>query len=632
MDKTESLEILEERIAAHHRGTLLDIDMDAEAIREAHRKGESTDVTVTLDDFLIRLEDTAGDELEEMALDMAEAAATWSRADHMRASKALRKRGATVSFCREWRSSVRAVARDMQAEDEVDQERLTTNIVADEILETDHFARDEGGHLWVYEQGVYVSEGREHVERRTKGIYVDRGRANEWSSYRADEVRKYLLADAEMLLERPPSTKINLANGIYDAEKRALEPHTPAFRTPVQIPVTYDPAATCQNTERFLEMVLPQDVLEASVHWQIVAWILTTDMSVQKALLLLGGGANGKSTWLEQLTAFLGVDNVVNKSLQYLETSRFATVALMGKLANICPDLPSEDLTSTAVFKALTGGDRLPAEYKHGASFDYRPYCKPLFSANDAPRSSDSSEAFYRRWITIRFPNTFGPDERRPREELDAELSDPTELSGILNKALEWLPHVRRQGITETPSMRETRNEFREATDPFAVWAEDELTEQSNALVSCSEARKAYNRRAKREGWPSMSNTRFGQRMRDTFPQIQRRQRTWKGDPKTYCYVGLGFSATDGVDVEKSGCSTNKSRKVGEPGEVSENGVSDSPTSPTSANCTEEETGIPHGGSVEKGFTENNNQVGELGEVGEWENEMMEEADQTDTP
>lgn len=596
----ESLDILDARVEAEKRQNLRLIDLDAEEIRKARRNGEATSAKVTLDDFLRRLEATGPADVEAIALDYQEAAAAWTRADQNRGKAAIRDAGATVAFSRDWISAVHSVRRELDTDTAEDEpERLTTNVVAAAILQTEHFARDEGGNLWVYQGGVYRPDGRRTVRRRTKEVYVDRGQGSDWSRYRADEVEGFILADCPQLLDRPPANLINVLNGIYNLDSEQLEPHSPKFRTPVQLPVMYDPAATCPNTEQFVAAVLPPDVYEASVHWQIVAWILTPDMSVQKALLLLGGGANGKSTWLQQLTEFIGEANVVNKSLQHLETNRFATVSLMGRLANICPDLPSEHLTGTAVFKALTGGDRMHAEYKHGASFDYRPYCKLLFSANDPPRSSDSSEAFYRRWIAIPFPRTFQPHERRPREELDAELSDPGELSGVLNKALQWLPHIREHGLTETRSMRETHGEFRQATDPFAVWADDVLEEHPDALLSCSDARKAYNRRAKQEGWPTMTTMKFGQRMREAFAEIERKQRTWNGDPKTYCYVGIGFSSPD------------------------------SPTSPSSAYCTEKGKVIPRNGSVESQelFRKDRAKEGEAGEDEEWESEMMERAE-----
>ena len=83
------------------------------------------------------------------------------------------------------------------------------------------------------------------------------------------------------------------------------------------------------------------------------------DMSMQKAILLIGEGANGKSVYLSAVTVVIGRGNIAGLSLQRLESDKFAAARLVGKLANICADLPSDHLTSTSTFKTIVGGDYL---------------------------------------------------------------------------------------------------------------------------------------------------------------------------------------------------------------------------------------------------------------------------------
>src|SRR5207302_650232 len=119
-----------------------------------------------------------------------------------------------------------------------------------------------------------------------------------------------------------------------------------------------------------------------AVAWEILADLLTPDRSIQKAALLAGEGGNGKSRFLAATSAFAGRRNVANLSLHKIEADRFAAARLLGKLANICADLPSDHLTGTSVFKAITGGDAIAAEYKYRDSFEFAPFCRLLFSAN----------------------------------------------------------------------------------------------------------------------------------------------------------------------------------------------------------------------------------------------------------
>ena len=224
----------------------------------------------------------------------------------------------------------------------------------------------------------------------------------------------------------------------------------------------------------------------------LIAWLMRPDVSFQKAILLLGEGANGKSTYLAGVTAFLGHSNVSAVSLHKLESDRFAMARLVGKLANICPDLPSTNLAETSTFKALTGGDPVPAEYKYRDSFDFVPFARLVFSANYLPRSRDSSHAFFRRWYVVPFTRVFEGDDEIPRTEMDARLANPRELSGVLNKALQALKQIQEsKGLMESVSMSAAANEFREITDPLAAWLNSSTIEKRDVFVTKKDLRSA---------------------------------------------------------------------------------------------------------------------------------------------
>ena len=53
--------------------------------------------------------------------------------------------------------------------------------------------------------------------------------------------------------------------------------------------------------------------------------------------------------------AFIGKLNAAALSLHKIEQDKFAAARLFGKLANICPDLPTAHLSSTSMFQAFCG-------------------------------------------------------------------------------------------------------------------------------------------------------------------------------------------------------------------------------------------------------------------------------------
>lgn len=271
-----------------------------------------------------------------------------------------------------------------------------TKMLGDHIAKENHFACEPDGTLYVFRCGVYQPQGDRIVKRAVKHTLERWGRSKEWSKHRANEVLEYISIDSPELWQRPLLDMINLSNGLLDVENRELRQHDPNFLSPVQLPIVYDPRAQCPEWETFIGQVFPADAQE--LPWELVAWLMLPDTTLQKAILLLGEGANGKSTFLAALGTFLGRRNTVALSLHKLESDRFAAVRLAGKLANICPDLPSAHLAGTDVFKRITDGtEPITAERKFHGSYDLHCYARLIFSANHPPRSPDASHAFFRR-------------------------------------------------------------------------------------------------------------------------------------------------------------------------------------------------------------------------------------------
>jgi P4 family phage/plasmid primase-like protien len=417
-----------------------------------------------------------------------------------------------------------------------------TKMLADRICETEHFACDKGRLLYVYSNGVYVPRGQQVVRRLVKELLNEENLTKKWSSHRAKEVIDYISDDAPELWESPPQDRINVLNGIVRLDltsgNHTPQDHTPDHLCPVQLPVAYDAEARCEFWETFIAQTFPADAQE--VAFEIPAWLMTPDVSRHKAILLFGEGANGKSTFLSAVTSFIGHQNTTSTSLQKLESNRFAAAQLVGKLANVCADLPSTSLQNTSFFKAVVGGDRITVERKNQHPFDVKLYARLVFSANHLPRAADSSHAFFRRWEVLPFLRTFEAHEQIPRRELDARLSSPKELSGVLNRALAIQPRLLREGFRQSTSMLEANDEFRRTTDPLSVWLERSTFEQIDHLVPCDLLRKEYQAACLLEGRPIMTDTAFGMAFKRLKPHIEKKQRTYANELK-WCYINIGL-------------------------------------------------------------------------------------------
>jgi putative DNA primase/helicase len=411
--------------------------------------------------------------------------------------------------------------------------------LADIILATDHFARDAGGQLYVFTGGAYRPNGDEWIARRVKSILVANDDTKRWSSHRAREVLEFIRVDASLLWDHPPADGLNLLNGLLDLPSRTLRPHVPEYLSPVQLPVAYDPTASCPLWESFIARVLPDDA--QTFPYELAAASMRGEVSDQKAVLLVGSGENGKSTLLAALVEFLGRENVASVPLQRLEIDKFSVVRMLGKLANICADLPSDHLTSTSTFKALTGGDRLTAERKFQGSFEFTPFARLLFSTNHYPQSKDSSQAFFRRWLVVPFDAVIDSHERIPN--LAARLAESHELSGVLNQALSVLPTMTaRGGFSQSETTRAAMMEFREMTDPLAAWLDRFTVLSPEGMVSRKDLAISYNAAADLAGRPLMTAKAFCAAVRRLRPTIKDGQRKVGGEVKDM-FLGLGLAA-----------------------------------------------------------------------------------------
>jgi putative DNA primase/helicase len=401
-----------------------------------------------------------------------------------------------------------------------------------------HFARDAGDLLYVFQGGTYRAAGERLIKKLVK-LYCAENKTVSWSPQLAPDLTRFITDDAPELLERPPMDTVNVANGLLDVRTCTLRPHDPGFLSPIQLSAAYDPAARCPAVEKFCDEVFPED--SQHIPFEIVAWLMLPETSLQKAVLLVGEGGNGKSAFLTLLGDFLGADNVSSVTLHKIESDRFAASRLVGKLANICADLPTSALASTSMFKGLTGGDLVAAERKFSAGFDFRPYARLVFSANTPPRSDDATPGFFRRWIVIPFERaTFSETDPAtiPSAILRNRLAAPAELSGLLNRALTELPRIQSGRFSESDSTRAAALNFRNTTDPLAVWLDAHTIEDPEASIVKWSLRDLYKSDCRDNGRGVLAENQFTGRLRQLRPRVTTAQKRINGQQQ-WCFCGI---------------------------------------------------------------------------------------------
>jgi len=353
--------------------------------------------------------------------------------------------------------------------------------MAKNIMKEKHFATHERtNELYVYENGIYKPRGETVVRKEAQerlGRYVKTHYVNET----LEAVRRANYTSPDKF--NNPNDGIVVENGMLDIKNRELKDHSPEYIHLTKIPWKYDPEKDCPKIKEFIgELVEKGDI---KLIQEMFGYCLLRDYPIAKAFMLLGSGANGKSTLLTLLEEFLGTDNIATPSLQQLLDNRFARIDLFGKLANIHADLSSETLENTGVFKMLTGGDRIRGEKKYQDAIEFKNHAKLIYSANELPKTTDRTEAFFRRWLVIDFPHKFSEGDKKTDTDLPYSLIDEDEMSGLLNWSLDGLERViEQEGFSQTKGRKEIKQKWVMQTDSLRAFLDTCCEVKENAWTT----------------------------------------------------------------------------------------------------------------------------------------------------
>ena len=375
--------------------------------------------------------------------------------------------------------------------------------------------------------GVYRFKGEAIIEQLAQ-IWLGRiGLESEATNHFMAQVIGYIQRDTYIDRDQlnPNPDIVVVKNGVIDLQTRKLLTHSKDYRATIAIPVTYQVGADCPLITQFLtEVAKPEDRL---LLWEIPAWCLTPYSGIQRLIILLGEGANGKSVYLETLRRFLGRENCSAYSLQSLTTNRFAIAGLYGKLANIAPDLPSTALRQAGSLKTLTGLDTVEAEKKFRDSFNFVNTAKMIFATNTPPEINEDTLAVWRRFVVIDFPFQFVGE--RADKNLLAKLATDKELSGLLNKSLVGLARLKNQGdFSYTRSVEDTRDKYLLASNPMMAFIEERCDFSPWASITKKELHQAFMEFCGENKLPGMTIKAFGHKVKRAFTLHEERD-SWRG-------------------------------------------------------------------------------------------------------
>lgn len=274
-----------------------------------------------------------------------------------------------------------------------------------------------------------------------------------------------------------PSNLIAFKNGVLDTDSMQLLDPSPWMLIPNIIPHNWNPEAECAELEEVLDAWSCNDSSVRLNLEETIGLCMCRTRDLRDAPILCGEGCNGKSTFLNFLVTLMGHENVSALDLAMVG-ARFQSVALAGKLVNIGDDISNEYIKGDrlAIVKKVISGDWVPAEYKGGATFKFRPYCKMVFSCNEFPRLGDHSAGIFSRLIPIPFEADFANQSGQCNLHLGRVLEREEVCEAAIVLGVEALKGcLARGGMTRGVRQMETLEQVKQSNSSVYQFCCEEL-------------------------------------------------------------------------------------------------------------------------------------------------------------
>ncbi len=268
---------------------------------------------------------------------------------------------------------------------------------------------------------------------------------------------------------------INLQNGTFEISSQGtkLRPFDRKDFITYQLPFEYNPEAKAPIFQAYLDRVLP-DVERQRVLAEYLGYVFIKHgskvLKEEKALILYGGGSNGKGVFYEVVNALLGAENISSYSLQSVtDESGYFRAKLANKLVNYASEINTK--LESSRFKRMVSGETVDARLPYGQPFNMEQYAKFIFNCNKLPTDVEHTNAYFRRFLIIPFDVTISESEKNTN--LHNEIID-AELSGVFNWVLDGLNRLLTQKrFSECEAARKAVEEYKIDSDSVQMFLLD---------------------------------------------------------------------------------------------------------------------------------------------------------------
>lgn len=366
------------------------------------------------------------------------------------------------------------------------------------------------GRRWVCDKGEAVAAEcarNMYYALMTYGISIkEKGtdfieRVKKYSNYNK---RKTLVTDAKTLMTKTREdfdNKANLFNCLnctLNLTTMKAHPHTPTDMLTMISGCNYAPVTNNKKWETFINDITQGDKEKQAYLQSLCGYFLTSYTWLEAAFFLYGATTrNGKSTFMETFCAMMGdyaksapPDTLADLRIRNASGINSQLARLQGvRLLNL-PEVPKSMKLDAALFKSLTGGEKVSTRDVFEKVFEYQPQFKICINCNYLPVVSDSTVFKSDRIRIITFDKHFSPQEQN--KQLKQELRNPEILSSVLNWALNGLLIFNKNGEIIPKSVISATKEYNLQNDKTGLFFDECLEHKNGFNIPAKEVYTKY--------------------------------------------------------------------------------------------------------------------------------------------
>ena len=312
-------------------------------------------------------------------------------------------------------------------------------------------------------------------------------------------------------------------NGVFCLDDLELKKFSPKYHSTFRLEAPYNPDADAPTYDRFLNDISCKDTVLVDTFNELLGYVLCSSIQAEKLIIMNGFGANGKSTYLNLLTAFVGVDNVSNISINEINGKAFSRHFIADKRLNLIyegeTDMVMSGLMRGAV-KQIVTGDPTSAEIKMGKNYSFIPKLKLIMATNTFPQIDKIPDhATTRRILILPFNNHF-PAGQADKNMLNKLLA---EQSGILNRAIEGLLRLKQNSwkFSYEANSQQLLQEMICSEFPVFEFAKERIVANKAKRLTYSELRQEFKIWCnKNKLTPILSDREFAAELKDSLHKL----------------------------------------------------------------------------------------------------------------